>query len=99
MVLIKSGQMQPGGLSEIDRARKDGRWEVAYDSPKGATVPSDFQAALDRNERAKSFFATLDRGNRYAFLFRIQTAKKPETRAKRIRQFIEMLEKNEKLHP
>jgi uncharacterized protein YdeI (YjbR/CyaY-like superfamily) len=97
--LIESGQMKPAGLAAVERAKQDGRWDAAYDSPSGATVPSDFQAALDRNEQAKAFFATLNRSNRYAILFRIQTAKKVETRAKRIEEFIRMLEKNEKLYP
>lgn len=96
--LIKSGRMQPAGLKQIEQAQQDGRWDAAYDSQRTATVPSDFQEALDRNEAAKEFFATLNSANRYAILFRIQTAKKVETRAKRIQQFIEMLEKHEKLH-
>jgi uncharacterized protein YdeI (YjbR/CyaY-like superfamily) len=96
--LIRSGQMKPAGLKAIERAKQDGRWDAAYDSPSSATVPSDFQAQLDRNAQAKAFFATLDSRNRYAILFRIQTAKKAETRTKRIQQFIEMLEKKEKLY-
>ena len=99
MVLVKAGHMQPAGLAQIERAKKDGRWEAAYDSPSSATAPPELQAALDQNARAKAFYATLDSQNRYAILFRIQTAKKPETRAKRIQRFVEMLEKNEKLHP
>ncbi len=97
--LIESGQMKPAGLKAVEAARQDGRWDAAYDSPSGATVPSDFQAELDKNVQAKAFFATLDSRNRYAILFRIQTAKKAETRTKRIQQFIEMLEKKEKLYP
>lgn len=97
--LIESGQMQAAGLQAIERAKQDGRWEAAYDSPSKATVPEDFQVALDRNAPAQAFFATLNKANRYAILFRIQTAKKAETRAKRIEQFIIMLEKQEKLHP
>jgi uncharacterized protein YdeI (YjbR/CyaY-like superfamily) len=96
--LIKSGRMKPAGLREIERAKRDGRWEQAYDSQKVATVPGDFQAKLNKNRKAKEFFATLNSANRYAILFRIQTAKKAETRARRIGQFIEMLERNEKLH-
>jgi uncharacterized protein YdeI (YjbR/CyaY-like superfamily) len=99
LALIKSGQMKPAGLAEVERAQEDGRWERAYDSPSRAAVPEDFQAALDANARAKAFFKTLNGANRYAVLFRIQTAKKAETRAKRIQQFIQMLEKHEKLHP
>jgi uncharacterized protein YdeI (YjbR/CyaY-like superfamily) len=99
LALIKSGRMQPAGLTEVERARKDGRWEQAYDSPNAATVPPDLQAALNKSPRAKAFFATLESRNRYAILWRVQTAKKPETRAKRIALFVEMLERGEKLHP
>jgi uncharacterized protein YdeI (YjbR/CyaY-like superfamily) len=99
MALLESGRMQPAGLKEMERAQQDGRWESAYDSPSRAVVPEDFQAALDRNRRAKEAFGKLDSGNRYAFLFRIQTAKKAETRAKRIQLFVDMLSKGEKLHP
>jgi uncharacterized protein YdeI (YjbR/CyaY-like superfamily) len=97
--LIKSKQMKPAGLKAIESAKQDGRWDAAYDSQSKATVPEDFQAALDKNAKAKAFFATLKGANRYAILFRIQTAKKAETRARRIRQFIEMLEKHETIHP
>lgn len=97
--LVDAGKMKPAGLKEIERAKADGRWNAAYDSPSKATVPSDLQAALDANARAKSFFATLDGTNRYAILFRIQNVKKAETRARRIKQFVEMLEKHEKVHP
>jgi uncharacterized protein YdeI (YjbR/CyaY-like superfamily) len=97
--LIQDGHMKPAGLKAIERAKQAGQWDAAYDSPRGATVPDDFQAALDGNARAKAFFATLNSGNRYAILFRIQTAKKAETRAKRIQQFIQMLAKHEQLHP
>ena len=97
--LIDSGQMQPAGLAAIARAKQDGRWDAAYDSQSRMEVPSDLQAELDRNPAAKAFFATLNSTNRYAILFRIQTAKKPETRAKRIQQFIGMLERHELLYP
>ncbi len=96
--LIASGQMKPAGLKAIEAAKADGRWEQAYASQKNMSVPEDFQLALDKNEKAKAFFATLNSANRYSFLFRIQTAKKAETRSKRIQQFVEMLEKNEKFH-
>ncbi len=82
--LIACGRMRDSGLKEVLRAKKDGRWERAYDSPRNATVPEDFQAALDRSARAKAFFATLESRNRYAILFRIQTVKKAETRARKI---------------
>ncbi|HEY0601611.1 MAG TPA: YdeI/OmpD-associated family protein [Herpetosiphonaceae bacterium] len=97
--LIESGKMQPAGLKEIERAKQDGRWEAAYDSPSRATVPEDLQAELDKHPQASAFFATLNSQNRFAILFRIHTAKKPETRARRIQQFIEMLEKGEKIYP
>lgn len=97
--LTASGQMQPSGLRVVELAKQDGRWDAAYDSQSYATVPEDFQAALDASPQAKAFFATLNRVNRYAILFRIQTAKKAETRLRRIEQFIGMLERNEKLYP
>jgi uncharacterized protein YdeI (YjbR/CyaY-like superfamily) len=97
--LIRSGEMKPAGLKAIESARLDGRWDAAYDSQSKASAPDDFQVELDKNAKAKAFFATLNSVNRYAILFRIQTAKKAETRAKRIEQFIRMLEKNEKIYP
>lgn len=96
--LIAGGEMKPAGLRAIELAKQDGRWEAAYASQKNISVPEDFQAALDKNKKAKAFFATLNSVNRYAILFRIHNAKKPETRSKRIQQFIEMLEKGEKIH-
>jgi uncharacterized protein YdeI (YjbR/CyaY-like superfamily) len=93
--LVKSGDMQPAGLKAMEAAKKDGRWDAAYSSQKNILIPEDFQAALDKNKKAKDFFATLKSSERYSFLFRIQTAKKAETRAKHIQQFVEMLEKNE----
>ena len=97
--LIQKGEMKPAGFMAVERAQQDGRWDAAYDSAKNATVPSDFQAELDKNAEAQAFFATLNRSNRYAILFRIQTAKKAETRTKRIQQFITMLENHEPVHP
>jgi len=97
--LVQSGEMKPAGLRAIERAKLDGRWDSAYDSQSKADVPSDFQAELERHPKAKAFFATLQSYNRYAILFRIHTAKKAETRARRIEQFIQMLERGEKVHP
>lgn len=97
--LIASGQMKPAGLRVVEAAKADGRWAQAYESQSTISVPADFQAALNKNKKAKAFFETLNSSNRYAFLFRIQTAKKAETREKRIKQFVEMLERNEKFHP
>ena len=96
--LIKSGEMMPAGLKAIEAAKKDGRWDAAYASQKNIGIPEDFQSALEKSKKAKEFFATLKSSERYSFLFRIQTAKKAETRAKRIQQFVEMLERNEKFH-
>jgi len=96
--LIAKGEMQPAGLKAIELAKQDGRWEAAYASQKSISIPEDFQVALDRNKEAKDFFATLKSSERYSFLFRIHNAKKPETRAKRIQQFVEMLERGEKIH-
>ncbi len=98
LALIASGEMKPAGLEEMERARKDGRWEAAYDSPSAAAVPADFEKELDRHPKAKAFYKTLNKANSYAILWRLQTAKKAETRAKRMRSFIEMLEKGETLH-
>ena len=96
--LIESGEMRPAGLAEIERAREDGRWDAAYDSPKTISVPDDLQSVLDRNRKARAFFDKLDSRNRYAILFRIHTAKRADTRAKRIRDFVAMLSRGEKIH-
>ncbi len=97
--LIASGRMRPAGLREVERAQADGRWEQAYESQSRVTVPEDLARALAANERARAFFATLDSANRYAILYRIGTAKKPETRAKRIDTFVTMLSEHKKIHP
>jgi uncharacterized protein YdeI (YjbR/CyaY-like superfamily) len=99
LALKESGRMKPAGLAEIERALKDGRWEAAYDSQASARVPADLQAALDANPRAAKFFATLKGQNRYAILFRIHTAKRAETRARRIAEFVEMLARGETIYP
>jgi uncharacterized protein YdeI (YjbR/CyaY-like superfamily) len=96
--LIAGGRMMPAGLEEIERAKRDGRWEAAYASPKSATMPPDFQKELSRHPKAKAFFKTISRTNSYAIMWRIQTAKKPETRARRIATYIEMLEKGDTIH-
>ena len=95
--LISSGEMKPAGLRVIQAAKDDGRWDAAYASQKNISVPDDFQAALNKNKQAGAFFETLKSAERYSFLFRIHNAKKPETRAKRIQQFVEMLERGEKI--
>jgi uncharacterized protein YdeI (YjbR/CyaY-like superfamily) len=97
--LIESGRMQSAGLEAIDRAKANGQWDAAYDSHRTASVPDDLQGALDAHPNAKAFFATLNRTNRYAVLFRIQTAKRAETRAKKIEQLVDMLERHEVFHP
>lgn len=97
--LIAAGAMQAPGLAEVERAKRDGRWEKAYDGARSASVPADLADALARNARAKAFFETLDSANRYAILYRVQTAKKPETRAERIQRFVGMCARHETLHP
>jgi uncharacterized protein YdeI (YjbR/CyaY-like superfamily) len=98
VALIANGRMKATGLEAVEAAKKHGCWDAAYDSPKRARVPEDFQAALDASPRAREFFQSLDGANRYAVLFRIQTVKKPETRIRKIREFVEMLERNERIH-
>jgi uncharacterized protein YdeI (YjbR/CyaY-like superfamily) len=97
--LIEAGEMRPAGLREVERAIGDGRWEAAYQSQSAATVPEDLERALATNERAREFFATLNSVNRYAILYRIHDAKRPETRARRIEKYVAMLAAHEKLHP
>lgn len=99
MALIEGGRMREAGLEAVESAKADGRWAQAYDSPRTAKVPPDLQAALDANARAKAFFATLESRNRYAILWRVQTAKLAATRAKRIAHLVAMLERGEKVHP
>ncbi len=97
--LIEQGRMRPAGLAEVELARADGRWDAAYASSSTAEVPEDLAAALAANPAAAAFFATLDRANRYAILYRVQEPKRPQTRAKRIETFVAMLAAGEKLHP
>ncbi len=97
--LIADGVMAPAGRSAVEAARADGRWDRAYAAQAASTVPADLQAALDANPDAAAFFATLDSRNRYAILFRTQTAKKRETRVRRIEQFVAMLARHEKIYP
>lgn len=96
--LIASGKMKSAGLAAVDAARKSGAWDAAYDSPKSARIPEDFEAALGASRKASEFFQCLDGANRYAILFRIQTAKKAETRARKIAEFVLMLEREETIH-
>lgn len=97
--LIAAGRMRPAGLREVQAAQADGRWDAAYDGQGTAAVPDDLQRALDGDEVAAAFFATLDRGNRYAILYRIQEAKRPETRARRVAKFVAMLHDHQAVHP
>jgi uncharacterized protein YdeI (YjbR/CyaY-like superfamily) len=95
--LIAEGRMRAAGLREVERAKEDGRWDDAYDSPSTATVPDDFQVALDAEPAAAEFFASLGSTKRYSFLYRITDAKRPETRAKRIAEYVELLARGETL--
>jgi uncharacterized protein YdeI (YjbR/CyaY-like superfamily) len=97
--LIAANKLARPGLAEVERAKSDGRWDQAYDSPKTAQVPADLAQALKANAKAAAFFATISGANRYAILWRVQTAKKAETRAKRIALFVSMLAKGQTLHP
>lgn len=97
--LIAAGRMQPAGLAAVEAARQNGRWAAAYDSQRTAVAPADFLAELERRPRAKAFYLTLNSANRYAIAYRLQDAKKPETRARRLQQFIDMLDRGEKLYP
>jgi uncharacterized protein YdeI (YjbR/CyaY-like superfamily) len=97
--LLQAGRVQPAGLAAIEAAKRNGRWGAAYASQRTAVAPADFLAELERHPQAQAFYATLNRLNRYAITHRVEGAKKPETRARRIQKFIAMLEKGEKLHP
>ena len=97
--LIEAGRMKPAGLQEVERAKADGRWEAAYDAQSTATVPADLSRALEKNDRAREFFAKLDSRNRYAILYQIQDAKRRETRARRIEKYVAMLSEQKKLYP
>jgi uncharacterized protein YdeI (YjbR/CyaY-like superfamily) len=97
-VLIAAGRMRPAGLAEVEAAKADGRWEAAYEGQRSAKIPPDLQRELDGNPAAREFFASLDSANRYAIVYRLEEAKKPETRERRLRKFVAMLERAEKIH-
>ena len=97
--LIATGKLRPAGAAEVDAAKADGRWEAAYEGQRTAKVPDDLQRELDANQAAREFFAGLDSANRYAIVYRLNDAKKPETRERRLRKFVAMLERGEKIHP
>jgi uncharacterized protein YdeI (YjbR/CyaY-like superfamily) len=99
LALMKEKRMKPAGFESVERAKANGRWDAAYDSPSRSAVPRDLAAALDLNPRAQDFFETLDRANRYAILFRIQNVRRGEMRARKIQQFVAMLARHEKIHP
>jgi uncharacterized protein YdeI (YjbR/CyaY-like superfamily) len=96
--LIAAGRMRPAGMAEVEAAWADGRWEAAYDGQRSAEVPADLQRELDSRPAANDFFANLDSANRYAIIYRLDEAKRPETRERRLRKFVEMLERGEKIH-
>lgn len=96
--LIKTGKMRPSGLEAVEKAKADGRWEKAYDSPSKMTIPDDFLNALTKNKKAETFFKTLNKTNLFSIGFKLQTAKKQETRDKRMREIIEKLAKGEKFN-
>jgi uncharacterized protein YdeI (YjbR/CyaY-like superfamily) len=97
--LIACGDMRPPGLREVEAAKKDGRWDAAYHGSATSEVPADLQAALDADPEAAAFFATLSRTNRYAILYRVGDAKRPQTRAARIAKFVDMCRQHETIHP
>ena len=97
--LIAEGRMRPAGLAQVDAARADGRWDAAYESQSRITVPDDLQRELDARPRAAAFFEQLSSQNRYSILYRLQEAKRPETRARRLEKFVAMLEAGETIHP
>jgi uncharacterized protein YdeI (YjbR/CyaY-like superfamily) len=97
--LIERGAMKPAGLREVERAQADGRWDAAYDGQSSATVPDDLAAALDADPRARAFFDTLNASNRYSIVYRVNDAKRPETRARRIAKYVAMCAAGEKIYP
>jgi uncharacterized protein YdeI (YjbR/CyaY-like superfamily) len=97
--LISSGQMRPSGQAEVDRAKSDGRWDAAYEGQKSASVPDDLAAALAKSPSAQALFETLDSRNRFSILYRIQDAKRPQTRAARIEKYVGMLARGELIYP
>lgn len=97
--MARQGRLKANGLEQIERAKTEGRWDAAYQSQGKAEAPSDLLTALARNRKAEHFFETLDRANRYAIIYRVSDAKLPETRSRRIAQYVEMLARGETIHP
>ncbi|MGH2924522.1 MAG: YdeI/OmpD-associated family protein [Solirubrobacterales bacterium] len=96
--LIGKGRMRPAGLAEVERAREDGRWQAAYAGPKASAIPDDLLSELSARPKAKEFFEGLSSQDRYAILYRLDEAKRPETRARRLARFVAMLETGESIH-
>lgn len=97
--LIEAGRMRKPGMEQVEMAQKDGRWEKAYDSQSSMIIPEDFLKALGKNKKAKAFYSTLNKSNLYSIGYKLQTAKKPETKEKRIKDIVDMLERGEAFHP
>jgi uncharacterized protein YdeI (YjbR/CyaY-like superfamily) len=96
--LIEQGRMRPAGLAQVELAKTDGRWDAAYAPPAEVTVPEDLQRALDENPKAAEFFATLNKSNRFAIVYQLEDAKKPETRTRRLEKFVDLLNRGERLY-
>jgi uncharacterized protein YdeI (YjbR/CyaY-like superfamily) len=96
--LIRSRKMKAAGLLEVEQAKRDGRWDAAYDSPSKAEIPADFLRAVEKNKKAKAFFDTLNKANRYAIAWRLQTARKPDTRQRRLQTILDMMAQGRKFH-
>jgi uncharacterized protein YdeI (YjbR/CyaY-like superfamily) len=96
--LTKASLMMPAGIKAVEAAKADGRWEAAYESPRDATPPEDFLKALSRDKKAKAFFESLNKSNLYAIVYRLKTAKKPETRERRMKNILAMMSRGEKFH-
>jgi uncharacterized protein YdeI (YjbR/CyaY-like superfamily) len=96
--LVQEGKMETAGMQQVELAKADGRWQQAYDSPKNMKVPEDFLEQLSKNKKAKAFFDALNKANQYAIAWRLQTAKKPETREKRLKEILKMMREGKKFH-
>jgi uncharacterized protein YdeI (YjbR/CyaY-like superfamily) len=96
--LVQEGKMETAGMQQVELAKADGRWQQAYDSPRNMKVPEDFLEQLSKNKKAKAFFDALNKANQYAIAWRLQTAKKPETREKRLKEILKMMREGKKFH-
>jgi len=97
--LTEAGRMKPAGLAQVEVAKRDGRWDSAYDPPSRATIPEDFLNELNKNKKAKAFFQTLNKRNTFPIAYRLRSAKRPETRQRRMREILDMLARGEKFYP